>query len=47
MSFGFGVGDLIAVANIVNTICRRLIDASDQFKAIGEEYVIPLSVCEY
>lgn len=42
MSFGFSVGDIIAIACVVHTIRQRLVDAPDQFKAISEEYVIPV-----
>jgi hypothetical protein len=37
MSFGFSVGDIIAVATLANKIRQRFVDAPEQFKAIPEE----------
>lgn len=37
MSFGFGVGDIIAVANLANKIRQRFVDSPEQFKAIATE----------
>jgi hypothetical protein len=37
MSFGFGVGDFIAVFQLVNKIRERFVDAPEQFKAISNE----------
>ncbi|KFY37326.1 hypothetical protein V494_04800 [Pseudogymnoascus sp. VKM F-4513 (FW-928)] len=37
MSFGFGVGDIIAVAKLSNVIRQRFVDSPDQFKAIAAE----------
>lgn len=39
MSFGFGVGDFIAVLDKVNELRERFVDAPVQFKAISREYV--------
>jgi hypothetical protein len=39
MSFGFSVGDIIAVAILANKIRQRFVDAPEQFKAISEEWV--------
>jgi hypothetical protein len=40
MSFGFGVGDFIAVFELANKIRKEFADAPNQFKAISNEYVI-------
>lgn len=40
MSFGYGVGDVIAVSNLARTIWAKFRDASDQFKAIQTEYTL-------
>ena len=37
MSFGVGVGDIIAVTNIANKVRKRFVDAPDQFKAVADE----------
>ncbi|OBT99017.2 hypothetical protein VE01_02493 [Pseudogymnoascus verrucosus] len=37
MSFGFSVGDIIAVASLANKIRQRLFDSPEQFKAIATE----------
>ena len=37
MSFGYGVGDVIAVSTLARTIWGRFRDASDQFRAIQTE----------
>ena len=37
MSFGVGVGDIIAVANIANKVRKRFVDSPDQFKAVADE----------
>jgi hypothetical protein len=39
MSFGFSVGDIIAVVTLANKIRQRFVDAPEQFKAISEEWV--------
>ena len=43
MSFGFSVGDFIAVVQLANLIRQRFVDAPDQFKAISDELVTPAS----
>lgn len=40
MSFGFGVGDFIVVAELVNKIRGRFVGSPGQFKAIATECVI-------
>ena len=37
MSFGFSVGDFIALLNLANTVRRQFVDAPAQFKAISDE----------
>ena len=37
MSFGVGVGDIIAVAKIANKVRKRFVDSPDQFKAVADE----------
>jgi hypothetical protein len=37
MSFGFSVGDIIAVAGLANKIRQRFLDAPEEFKAISAE----------
>ncbi|OBT51264.1 hypothetical protein VE04_08627 [Pseudogymnoascus sp. 24MN13] len=37
MSFGFGGGDVVAVASLANKIRQRLCDSPEQFKAIASE----------
>jgi hypothetical protein len=39
MSFGFGVGDLIAAIELANKIRKEFSDAPSQFTAISDEYV--------
>lgn len=39
MSFGYDVGDIIAVSTLARTIWGRFRDASDQFNAIQTEQV--------
>lgn len=39
MSFGFGVGDFLAVAKLANDIRKDYADAPDQFRQINSEYV--------
>ncbi len=43
MSFGFSVGDFITVLRLAKKIRQRFVDAPEQFKAIAEEYVLPLA----
>jgi hypothetical protein len=44
MSFGFGIGDFIAVIDLAKKIRREFVDAPSQFKDISDEYVI--EVCQ-
>jgi hypothetical protein len=37
MSFGFSVGDIIAVAKLANLTRQRFVDAPDQFNAVSDE----------
>jgi hypothetical protein len=37
MSFGFSVGDIIAVTNLANKIRQRFVNSPEQFKAIATE----------
>jgi hypothetical protein len=37
MSFGFGIGDFIAVYDLASRIRKQFVDAPDQFKAISTE----------
>lgn len=37
MSFGFSVGDFVAVLQLANTIRERFVGAPEQFKAISNE----------
>lgn len=37
MSFGFGIGDIIAVSQLANKVRKRFVDSPDQFKAISDE----------
>lgn len=39
MSFGFSVGDFVAVFELANKIRKEFADAPNQFKAISDEYV--------
>jgi hypothetical protein len=40
MSFGFSVGDFIAVIELANKIRKEFVDAPSQFKAISDEYAV-------
>jgi hypothetical protein len=40
MSFGYSVGDIIAVYELASKIRKQFIDAPGQFKAISDELVI-------
>jgi hypothetical protein len=42
MSFGFGVGDFVAVFELTSKIRKEFADAPSQFKAISDEYVMLL-----
>ena len=37
MSFGFGVGDILAVSKLARSIWGQVRDSSDQFNAIRNE----------
>jgi hypothetical protein len=37
MSFGFSVGDIIAVLQLANKVRKQFVDAPDQFRAIADE----------
>jgi hypothetical protein len=39
MSFGFGIGDFLAVLSLANEIRKDFVSAPSQFKAISDEYV--------
>jgi hypothetical protein len=40
MSFGFSIGDFIAVIELANKIRKDFVDAPSQFKAISDEYAV-------
>lgn len=40
MSFGFSIGDFIAVIELANRLRKDFVDAPSQFKDISDEYVI-------
>jgi hypothetical protein len=37
MSFGFSVGDFIAVYGLASKIRKQFVDSPDQFKAVSDE----------
>jgi hypothetical protein len=37
MSFGFGIGDFIAVLQLANNTRKQFVDAPSQFTAISDE----------
>lgn len=39
MSFGFSVGDILAVLELANKVRKRFVDAPEQLKAVRDEYV--------
>lgn len=43
MSFGFGVSDFVTVLQLANRVCQRFVDAPEQFKAISDEQVHPVT----
>lgn len=45
MSFGFSVGDFLAVLELANKIRREFVDAPTQFKDISNEFVTQLADC--
>jgi hypothetical protein len=40
MSFGFSIGDILAVIELASKIRKEFIDAPSQFKDIPDEYVV-------
>lgn len=46
MSFGFGVGDFIAVADIVSTLRKDFIAAPSEYKAVRDETTIFSSIIQ-
>ncbi|KAJ5275259.1 hypothetical protein N7505_003804 [Penicillium chrysogenum] len=44
MSFGFGVGDFLAVVTLANEIRKKFVDAPAQFKAISDDQT-PITRC--
>ena len=40
MSFGFSIGDIIAVSKLTNKVRKQFIDSPGQFKAISDECVV-------
>lgn len=40
MSFGVGVGDIIAVSELAGKIRKRFVDSPEEYRAISEEYEI-------
>lgn len=47
MSFGFSIGDFLAVISLASKIRKEFVDAPSQFKAISDEYVYvpPRTTC--
>ena len=39
MSFGFGIGDFVAVLELTNRIRKEFVGAPNQFKSISDEFV--------
>ncbi len=37
MSFGFSVGDILAVSKLALHVCKQLQDTGQQFKAVRDE----------
>ena len=37
MSFGYSVGDFLALYNLVNTVRKQFVEAPEQFRAISDE----------
>jgi hypothetical protein len=46
MSFGFSVGDFLAVLHLANDLRRRFAQAPREYKAITEEYVLKFWIFE-
>jgi hypothetical protein len=40
MSFGFSVGDFIAVLQLANKVRKNFVGAPDQFKDVSNEWVL-------
>jgi hypothetical protein len=38
MSFGFGIGDIVAVLTLASKLRKRFVDSPAQFRAISDEY---------
>jgi hypothetical protein len=47
MSFGYSVGDCIAICQLANQLRDRFADAPYQFKAISNEYVLPIKFVKH
>ncbi len=47
MSFGYSVGDFIAVLRLANEVRKRFVDAPVQFKTISEEWARPTKSNEW
>jgi hypothetical protein len=47
MSFGFSVGDFLAVIELANKIRKEFVDAPSQFKDISDECVFSHQCCIY
>jgi hypothetical protein len=45
MSFGFSMGDFAAVFQIVQKIYEQIRDAPEQYRAISNEYALPMILC--
>jgi hypothetical protein len=43
MSFGFSIGDFIAVYELASKIRKQFVDSPGQFKAISDEWAIPVA----
>jgi len=44
MSFGFSIGDIIAVSTLAHKVRKQFIDAPEQFRAISDEVKSLLNV---
>lgn len=45
MSFGFGIGDFLAVLRLANDLKDRFVQAPKEYKGIYQESVIGLLIC--
>ena len=43
MSFGYSIGDCIAILVLANNLRERFVDAPEQFEAISNEPVTPVA----